>query len=88
MSAARFARLFAEKVVSRTRPQGRQVENGAGPVGSAGWKGSDLGMGPNVPLSPIPDSDPFRPADHSDQLQQFLLLPQEQTHGPCLRKQT
>jgi hypothetical protein len=47
----------------------------------------DLGMGRNILLSPIPDSDPFRPADHSDQLQQ-IFLPQEQTHGPCLRKQT
>ncbi len=48
----------------------------------------DLGMGRNILLSPIPDSDPFRPTDHLDQLQQFPLLPQEQTHGPCLRKQT
>jgi hypothetical protein len=48
----------------------------------------DLGMGRKIRLSPIPDSDPFHPADHSDQRQQFLLLPQEQTHGPCLRKQT
>ena len=48
----------------------------------------ELGMGPNHMPPPIPDSDPFHPTDHSDQLQQFLLLPQEQTHGPCLRKET